>query len=63
LDYLLDHVTQAGAAVPEQLWQVSLDHARPAEWMNVGYAACRSANLSVAELAFARAANAATGKR
>jgi TPR repeat protein len=58
LDYLVDHVTQAGAAVPEQLWQVSLDQAQPPEWMNVGYAACDSANLAVAEHAFGKAAEA-----
>jgi TPR repeat protein len=58
LDYLVDHVTQAGAAVPEQLWQVSLEHARPAEWMSVGCAAYRSAHMSVAEHAFGKAADA-----
>jgi uncharacterized protein len=58
LDYLVDHVTQAGAAVPEQLWQVSLDHAQPTEWMNVGHAAYHSTNLPVAEHAFGKAADA-----
>jgi TPR repeat protein len=58
LDYLVDHLTQAGAAVPEQLWQVNLDQAQPTEWMNVGYAAYRSENLPVAEHAFGKAADA-----
>ena len=58
LDYLVDHVTQAGAAVPEQMWQISLDQAQPTEWMNVGYAAYHSANLAVAEHAFGKAAEA-----
>ena len=58
LDYLVDHITQNGAAVPEQMWQVSLDQAQPTEWTNVGYAAYRSANLPVAEHAFGRAAEA-----
>ena len=57
-DYLVDHVTRAGAAVPEQLWQVSLDQARPTEWMDLGYAAYRSTNLPVAEHAFGKAADA-----
>jgi hypothetical protein len=44
--------------VPEQLWQVSLDHAQPTEWMNVGHAAYHSTNLPVAEHAFGKAADA-----
>ena len=49
---------QADVAVPEQLWQVSLDEAQPIEWMDLGYAAYRSTNLPVAEHAFGKAADA-----
>ena len=62
LDYLVEHVARAGGAVPEQLWQVSLDEARPSEWMGLGYAAYRSTNLAVAEQAFGKAAEAGDGE-
>ena len=57
-DYLVDHLIETGAAIPEQLWQLSLEEAQPTEWNDLGYAASQSTNLSVAELAFRRAAEA-----
>ena len=61
-DYLVEHVAQAGGAVPDQLWQVSLAEARPSEWMDLGYAAYRSADLPRAEHAFGKAAEAGDGQ-
>ena len=62
LDYLVEHVARAGGAVPERLWQVSLDEAGPSEWLGLGYAAYRSTNLAVAEQAFGKAAEAGDGE-
>ena len=56
-DYLVDHITEAALAIPEQLWQLSLDEAQPTEWMDLGYAAYQSTNLPVAEHAFHKAAD------
>ena len=55
-DYLVDHLTAAAPAIPEQLWQLSLKEAQPTEWIDLGYAAYRSTTLPVAELAFRKAA-------
>ncbi len=57
-DYLVDHLTDAGAAIPDQLWQLSLKEVQPTEWNELGYAAYQGDNLPVAELAFHKAADA-----
>ena len=57
-DYLVDHITEAAAPIPEQLWQLSLNEAQPTELMALGYAAYRSTNLPVSEHAFRKAAEA-----
>src|SRR3954452_4278250 len=54
-DYLVDHLTNAGAAIPDELWQLSLKEAQPTEWIDLGNAAFRSTNLPVAEHAFRKA--------
>jgi TPR repeat protein len=57
-DYLVDYLAVAGAAIPEQLWQLSLTEAQPTELDDIGYVAVEGGNLPVAEHAFGRAAKA-----
>ena len=57
-DYLVDHLTETSAAIPDQLWQLSLNEAQPTEWNELGYSAYQSTNLPVAEHAFRKAAEA-----
>ncbi len=60
-DYLVDHLTLAGASIPDAMWQLALQEARPTEWKDLGYAAYRSSNLPVAELAIRRMAEGGEG--
>jgi tetratricopeptide (TPR) repeat protein len=57
-EYLVDHLTLAGASIPDGMWQVSLEKAQPSEALNVGRVAMRSDKQPVAELALQKAAKA-----
>jgi TPR repeat protein len=61
-DYLVDHLTAISPAIPDQLWQLSLQEAQPTEWSELGYAAYQHANLPVAEHAFRKAADTGDGE-